>query len=67
MKYSRCDSEFVDGYCICCKSPVVYIANNTGLEEFEYDDYIYYCVNKGCPEHKGTAVFQDKPEWLGVE
>lgn len=63
----QCDSGFVDGYCIACKSSVVWIANNTRLEEFDCEDYIYYCINKGCPEHSGTGVFQDKPVWLGVE
>ncbi len=60
----RCDARVTENICKECKSPVIVIANNTGLlGELGEWDWIVYCANKGCVNHQGTGVFQDDPDW----
>jgi len=58
----RCDGHMVDYICKACKSPVVFIPDNTGLPQFD-GDWIYYCCNKGCINHAGESIFQNEPDW----
>lgn len=66
MKYLECGASiFQENYrCNTCNSKIVCIANNTCLEKFDYDDWVAYCSNKGCPKHEGEGYFQELPEFM---
>lgn len=52
-------------YCKDCGWPVIMACCNdeTGAL-FPNDDWIIYCANKGCQNHKGAGVFQDLPSFV---
>lgn len=56
-----------DSWCGDCGWPIVDACCN-GLFCSYADaarwDWWVYCSNKGCKNHNGNGVFQDKPNWV---
>lgn len=51
--------------CKDCGWPVIECCCNNEMSSGEWGswDWWMYCSNKGCKNHKGEGIFQDKPDW----
>jgi hypothetical protein len=71
------DSEtakiYTDTCCKQCGWPIISACCNDEFADwgppgsFEYAknyDWWLYCSNKGCINHEGEGVFQNRPEWI---
>lgn len=68
IKSNRHFASMLTGrHCKDCGWPVVDAFCNDeflGLEDSSEWDYWNYCSNKGCVNHEGEGVSNDKPEWV---
>lgn len=70
MKYKTSGTANIkDYYCVDCGWPVVFACCNHPFTEFkdasEWDWWVY-CSDKGCKNHDGEGIFQNKPDWVGL-
>lgn len=54
-------------HCRDCGWPIVDACCNcefSGFKDSSQWDWWFYCSNKGCKNHEGEGVFQDRPDWI---
>jgi hypothetical protein len=65
MKNKIKDTSILEDYhCKDCGEYVIHQCNNTQLANFEFDDWILYCANMECENHKGEGYFQEMLDWV---
>lgn len=59
-----------DSYCKECHFPIVFVCCNDTMQYYAkkktgyYWDWWLYCSNKGCKNHVGEGIFQNRPDWI---